>query len=99
MSSDLACGVALLRKYTDACASLTDCRQSTVDHRACSAAPESHRRLVQSGLGVLRRTYAQLLEQHPSVPLPLDEAISRAGASAELVVVVSRSREPLSRRC
>ena len=29
------------------------------------------------------------------MPLPLDEAISRAGASAELVVVVSRCREPL----
>ena len=94
-TQDLACGVALLRKSTDACASLADCRRPTVDHRACSSAPESHRRLVQSGLGVLRRTYAQLAEQHPSVPLPLDEAISRAGASAELVVVVSRCREPL----
>ena len=102
-SSSMACeaptALALLASHTDVCNSVLECDHAALGKSASTcpgwSEPAQVRRL-QSMFGAFRRTYAELLQQHPSIPLELhDFDRSRHGPPKTLDVVLSRCHEPL----
>ena len=102
-SSSMACeaptALALLASHTDVCNSVLECDHAALGKSASTcpgwSEPAQVRRL-QSMFGAFRRTYAELLQQHPSIPLELHDFYrSRHGPPKTLDVVLSRCHEPL----
>ena len=93
----------LLLQHTDVCESVLTCPvevRSLVERRAaaCAAASGDEVRRVQSLFGGLRRTYAAVLQQHPSLALDLRMLVQGVNAAdrSTLDVVLTRCREPLA---
>ena len=95
----------LLLDHTDICTSVLVCRPDVIaalKRRAqgCNVPSQKTVRRVQSNFGAIRRMYAPLLQQHPSVPLELRTLLSapdrvQLADTNALEIVLTRCREPL----
>ena len=90
--------LALLASNTDMCSSVMQCNVDAMAKAAagCPPTPSSHIRRIQSLFGAFRRTYAELLAQHPSIKLDFRHLEkTRPRRKQPFDIVLSRCHEPL----
>ena len=92
----------LLLEHTDVCTSVLACDSESSaaiqrEAQGCGHAPPGVVQRVQALFGNIRRTYAPLIMQHPSIPLDLRTLLVNGISqhAPQLDIVISRCREPL----
>ena len=98
MCTPLESNLALLARHTDLCSSVLQCDAAKLEATAanCPSPQPSHVRRMQSLFGVLRRTYSEMLAQHPSLVFDLREFEQVHPRRPRAIdIVLSRCDEPL----